>query len=83
MSRLILMMVILTGCGTTYRAEVAQPTNKMDTSVRERCQPIPVELQHKSHMGNLETAYDDLIGLYGKCAIRDKAKADWIESQGQ
>ncbi len=75
--------LLLAGCGTTYHAQVVQPSNPMPESVRAKCDLIPVELAHQAHAGNALDAYDSLVGLYGECALRDKAKADWISSQGQ
>ena len=83
MIKLLLAAVLLTGCGTTYKSNVVQETNTMPEDVRVRCDLIPESLQHSSHAGNVSNAYDELIGLYGECALRDAAKAKWIGSQGQ
>ncbi len=80
---IVLCLVTLSGCGTLYQAMVAQPTNLMPESIRQKCEPIPVELAHKAHAGNLMDAYDSLVGLYGECALRDRAKANWVGAQNQ
>lgn len=77
------LAVLLSGCGTTYKFNVSQDSNKMPESARQKCDPIPKELQRGASMGNQTVAYDNLIGLYGECAVRDAAKADWISSQNQ
>jgi hypothetical protein len=79
-----LLAVVLTGCADTYKFSVDQTANKMPESVRQKCDPVPKEVSRKENsMGKLYTAYDNLVGLYGECAKRDAAKADWITSQGQ
>lgn len=78
-----LLATLLVGCGTTYKCEVTQPKNRMPESTRILCDPIPESLKHGANAGNVVNAYDELIGLYGECALRDKAKADWVGSQGQ
>ena len=78
-----LLAAMLAGCGTTYKFNVSQDANKMPESVRQKCEPIPKSLQRGASMGNQTVAYDNLIGLYGECAQRDAAKADWISSQNQ
>lgn len=80
----IAMAVILAGCSSApkYNFTVDEATNKMPEAVRQKCDPIPKELGQDASMGNQARAYDNLIGLYGECAKRDAAKADWIKSQG-
>lgn len=79
-----LLAALLAGCGTTYKYSVDAGTNTMPESVRQKCDPVPKELsRERNSMGNLYTAYDNLVGLYGECIKRDAAKADWIASQGQ
>lgn len=78
-----LLAVLLAGCGTTYKYSVDAATNTMPGSVRQKCDPIPKELKRGANMGDQTKAYDRLVGLYGECAERDAAKADWIASQGQ
>ncbi|MNC63654.1 hypothetical protein D3C76_388880 [compost metagenome] len=82
---LLAMAVILAGCSSApkYNFTVDAATNKMPEAVRQKCEPIPKELEHGAAMGNQTVAFDNLIGLYGVCAERDAAKADWISSQGQ
>lgn len=82
---LLAMAVILAGCSSApkYSFTVDEAANKMPEAVRQKCDPIPKELRHGAGMGNQTVAYDNLIGLYGECAERDAAKADWISSQGQ
>lgn len=75
--------VILAGCGTSYKFSVDQTALTMPEAVRQKCDQIPKELQRGASMGNQTTAYNNLIGLYGECAKRDAAKADWISSQNQ
>lgn len=79
-----LLAVLLAGCGTQYKFSVDQTANTMPESVRQKCDPVPKEVSRRENsMGKLYTAYDNLVGLYGECAKRDAAKADWITSQGQ
>lgn len=82
---LLAMAAILAGCSSApkYSFTVDEAANKMPEAVRQKCDPIPKELGHGAGMGNQTVAYDNLIGLYGECAERDAAKADWISSQGQ
>lgn len=78
-----LLAVLLTGCGAKYNYSVEAAVNKMPESVRQKCDPVPKELKRGANMGDQTKAYDNLVGLYGECAERDAAKADWIASQGQ
>lgn len=82
---LLAVAVVMAGCSSEpkYNFTVAEDKNTMPESVRQRCDPIPKELAHGASMGRQTAAYDNLIGLYGECAKRDAAKADWIASQGQ
>lgn len=82
---LIVMAVLVAGCSSdpSYKFTVSEDKNQMSPSVRQKCDPIPKELGKGASMGNQMEAYDNLIGLYGECAKRDAAKADWITSQGQ
>ena len=82
---LLALAAILAGCSSApkYSFTVDAATNKMPEAVRQKCAPIPKELGPGASMGNQTVAYDNLIGLYGECAERDAAKADWISSQGQ
>lgn len=84
-----LLAVLLSGCGAKYNYSVEAAVNKMPESVRQKCEPIDKKLVKKEGevdsvpMGDLLKAKDYLVGLYGECAERDAAKADWIASQGQ
>lgn len=78
-----LLSLLLPGCGATYKFSMDEAANKMPEDVRQKCDPIQKELQRGAGMGNQTMAYDNLVGLYGECAKRDAAKADWISSQGQ
>lgn len=78
-----LLAVMLTGCGAKYQYSIDAAVNKMPESVRQKCDPVPKDLKHGATMGDQTKAYDNLVGLYGECAERDAAKADWIASQGQ
>lgn len=82
---LLAMAAILAGCSSApkYSFTVDAATNKMPEAVRQKCEPIPKELHPGATMGGQTVAFDNLIGLYGECAERDAAKADWISSQGQ
>lgn len=80
---LCLMALLLTGCGTTYKVSVDEAKQHMPEAVKERCEPLPKPLSRGASMGDLTKAYDQVNGLYGECAVRDAAKADWIDSQGQ
>lgn len=74
---------LLAGCGAKYNYSVDAAVNTMPESVRQKCEPVPKELKRGASMGELYKAHDSLVGLYGECAERDAAKADWIASQGQ
>lgn len=78
-----LLAVLLTGCGAKYNYTVDAAVNRMPESVRQKCDPVPKDLKRGASMGDQTKAYDSLVGLYGECAERDAAKADWIASQGQ
>lgn len=82
---LLAMAALLAGCSSSpkYNFTVDAAVNKMPEAVRQNCDPIPKELGQGATMGNQTVAYNNLIGLYGECAKRDAAKADWISSQGQ
>jgi|GEM_PF-4594700 hypothetical protein len=83
---LAFMSIILSGCGTPvphYNFAVDTPMQKAPADIKAKCDPVPKELQHGATMANQTTAYDNLVGLYGVCAQRDAAKADWLTSQGQ
>lgn len=77
------LAVLLAGCAPKYQFSVDAATLKMPAAVKERCDPLPKPLKRGASMGDLTKAYDQVNGLYGECATRDAAKADWIESQGQ
>lgn len=78
-----LLAVLLAGCGAKYNYTVDAAVNTMPGAVRQKCDPVPKELKRGASMGDQTKAYDNLVGLYGECAERDAAKADWIASQGQ
>ena len=82
---LLALAAILAGCSSApkYNFTVDAATNKMPEAVRQKCDAIPKELGPGATMGNQTVAYNNLVGLYGECAKRDAAKADWISSQGQ
>ncbi len=82
---LLALAAILAGCSSApkYNFTVDEATNKMPEAVRQKCDAIPKELGPGATMGNQTVAYNNLVGLYGECAKRDAAKADWISSQGQ
>lgn len=85
---IIMLAVLLAGCGTTYKYSVDEAKTKAPESVKVKCDTIDKTLVKKDGqadsvpMGDLLKANDYLIGLYGECATRDAAKADWIASQG-
>lgn len=86
----VALVALLSGCGgTTFKYSVDAATQTMPESVREKCPTIDKKLVKKEGqadsvpMGDLMKSNDYLIGLYGECATRDAAKADWIKSQGQ
>lgn len=78
-----LLAVLLSGCAPKYKYSVDAATNTMPESVRQKCDPVPKDLKRGASMGDQTKAFDNLVGLYGECAERDAAKADWIASQGQ
>lgn len=80
---IVLLAAMLAGCGAKYNYTVDAAVNRMPESVRQKCDPVPKDLKRGATMGDQTKAYDNLVGLYGECAERDAAKADWIASQGQ
>lgn len=85
MKKLMLVATLMiAGCGTTPKAPtviVADAKPKSSESVKQRCEPLPGDIDGDA-MGDLYKGYTYLQGLYGECAKRDGAKADWIASQG-
>lgn len=86
MKKLMLVAALmLAGCaeppkpGPTVIVSDAKP--KASESVKQRCDPLPADIDGDA-MGDLYKGYTYLQGLYGVCAKRDGAKADWIASQG-
>lgn len=84
------VVLVLAGCGTKpeFTYSVDQAVAKAPASVKERCEPIDKKMVKREGqidsvpMGDLYKQSDYLIGLYGECAARDAAKAEWMESQG-
>jgi hypothetical protein len=80
---LILAVLLLAGCGTTYEVRVAGDVAKLDPASAEVCEPVPTSpVKGKASMGELYTFSDKMIALYGECALRDRGKLRWIKSQG-
>lgn len=85
--RALLVLVaalVIVGCSSApqYSFTVDSERDPAPESVKERCDLLPKEASGEAPMGNILRAYDSLIGLYGICAERDAAKANWITSQG-
>lgn len=70
----------LAGCATPAQIRVDADRVHMPANVRMRCEPLPVP-GDQMNMGNGLEYTSTLIGMYGECAARDSAKADWIASQ--
>jgi hypothetical protein len=87
MNRLKLTMLAavlcLGGCATTqYLPAKPEEKVKAQANVVKTCDPVPAAPARGANFGNVYGAYDDLVGLYGECALRDRAKLDFIRSQG-
>ena len=76
---LIAMVAVLAGCGTTYTATVLSDKIDMPPDVAQTCDVL-VDSKPVT-MGDLYTAFDNLIAQYGVCWTRDQAKANWIRGQ--
>ena len=87
---LVLLFSLVAGCSTTpkYNVTVDAAKTQAPEAVKVRCDPIDKKMVKRAGekdsvpMGDLLKAKDYLVGLYGECATRDAAKADWMESQG-
>ncbi len=92
MKRAILAVLLLAvaGCSSApkYSVTVDAAKTKAPESVKERCGTIDKKMVKREGvkdsvpMGDLLKSNDYLISLYGECAARDAAKADWMDSQG-
>lgn len=85
--RKVLILAIalaLPGCGATntYKNYVQDDKNPVDPNVNVTCDLVPETPPRSSDFGEVYEFANDMVGLYGVCALRDKAKADWIKSQG-
>lgn len=58
------------------------PKPLMPADIRQPCDPVPAAPARGSNMGNLYEWSDGMVDLYADCALRDRAKLRWIESQG-
>lgn len=76
---LIVMAAALSGCGTTYTATVLSDKIDMPADVAQTCDAL-VDI-NPTNMGELYTAFDNLIAQYGECWSRDRAKYLWIKGQ--
>lgn len=77
------LLVLLTGCGTKPEAPALPPLYpEMTANVRTSCPalPKPVARAGGSTMGDLYSFNDEIVGLYVECAVRDRAKLDWINA---
>ena len=82
-SSVILAALLLVGCNTV-KFSTGTDANTAPLELSQTCDLIPVELEKsaKSSMGNLTTAYDNLVSQYAVCASMDQVKYDWIKTQG-
>lgn len=75
--------LLLGGCGSTYQVSVSADKATIDPAAAEVCDPVPAPPKRgEATMGQLYTFADDMVALYGECAIRDRGKYRWIKSQG-
>lgn len=74
----------LAGCGTTttFKTYVQDDKLPVDPNVGVTCDLVPETPPRSSSFGAVYEFANEMVGLYGVCALRDKAKADWIKSQG-
>ena len=78
---IVLAAIALGGCSHTQVTVDAGVVPK-DPLVQQACDPIPSTPPRGSSFGEVYTFSQAMVGQYGECALRDQAKAHWIESQG-
>ena len=74
--------LMLGGCGTTYEVRVDADQAKADRALTETCDIVPDPPSRGSSFGTVYEFGNKMVGLYGECAVRDRAKYDYIKSQG-
>lgn len=79
---LLAIALMLGGCGTTYQVRVDADHAQVDPAVSEVCDLVPAPPPRNSSFGTVYEFSSKMVGLYGECAVRDRAKYDWIKSQG-
>jgi hypothetical protein len=80
---IIAAALLLSGCGSTYKVSVSDDKAQIDPASAVTCDPVPdAPKRGEATMGQLYTFADDMVALYGVCAIRDRGKYRWIKSQG-
>ena len=72
--------LLLSGCGETqsYPVEVSVP--QPPANIMTRCEDLPPLLVSPVTMGKLLEHDAIMVSLYVECAIRDGAKANWIDA---
>lgn len=79
----LLLVLVLAGCAHKPEAPALPPLKaRMPSDVRADCDPLPNPPPRGSTMGDLYGYTDELMSQYGECAMRDRAKRRWVESQG-
>jgi hypothetical protein len=80
---IVLMAVLLAGCGSTYKTSVAEDKPPLESALAEVCDPVPPSpVRGQASMGELYTFADTMVAKYGECALRDRGKYRWIKQQG-
>lgn len=80
---IVMMAVLLAGCGSTYKVSAPDDAAPLDPASAEVCETVPASPERgKASMGELYTFADEMVALYGECALRDRGKYHWIKSQG-
>ncbi len=80
---LVATLLMLAGCAPRLAPTVivADAKPKASELVKVKCDQLPPDIEDDT-MGALYRGYTQLQGMYGECAKRDAAKAEWIASQG-
>lgn len=82
-SLMIVVALLLGGCGSTYPVSVSDDKASIDPAAALVCDPVPTPPPRtEATIGQLYAFADDMVALYGVCAIRDRGKYRWIKSQG-
>lgn len=80
---LIIASLAVSGCAaSTPNARVDASRSIAPANLTTTCDPLP-RLGKPAPMGALLEYSDMVVGMYGECARRDRAKAEYIKSMHQ